>query len=545
MSNALNRLKAALHASNDKRVVDVKELAEFSCLRRSAYEIESMFEQGGYMPPPQEKRKEALRKFRLADLPLTSLEWRLVFSGLSDVVDNNPPVLDEDAVFQKLHVEVKSQIDSNRLSRKSWLSLCSSYFSYLHPTPQSNKNWVTLQSDINSGFTAISNKQKYEKQWVRIVNRYREVFTENAGKQLGDQMFRGQISDLSTLQTIAQISENSWVWQRIFSFMLLRIREIKDEEFHERIERLLALVEKYPYYSDQLLAACLSRYESSKYRDTPHFELKQISLEKWGSPQLHSNKNSWSQYVDNDVCAMVIRWFAKEDLEHFFNLLQGDQGVDQARLDYWMRFVNQINYTRIVMGSDAHRNRSKDFVEFREKNRLRISELVGGPSDNNAVIMQIGEYFFVEFSGVGNACYVYHSKKLPFNPDRKTLELNALKQQVAAKERILHMRGWEVKADDLLRGLGIFPDAGRQGGKKNSKSNYSPSNRSGSNAPRSERDAAANAAKLLKGIHYTVDDRRGVGGAYWIKLSKPDETLSLELRRLGFSQADQHRYWIK
>src|SRR5690606_5170206 len=161
----------------------------------------------------------------------------------------------------------------------------------------------------------------------------------------------------------------------------------------------------------------------SRSREKSSSLLKQAALEHWGSPQMRSKQNAWLQYIEQPVCAMVVAWFAKEDLEHFFTLLKGDAEVDQSRLFYWLRFANQMTYTRIVMGVDAWYSRNTDFVAFREKNKGRISRLEGAPSHNNAVVMQIDNYFFVEFSGTGNACYVYRADRAPFNPDKPVLDL--------------------------------------------------------------------------------------------------------------------------
>nr|WP_277445872.1 EH signature domain-containing protein [Shigella sonnei] len=87
------------------------------------------------------------------------------------------------------------------------------------------------------------------------------------------------------------------------------------------------------------------------------------------------------------VAAMVRGWLAKQDLTHFFELLRGNGDVDQARLHYWLRFANQMGFTRIIMGSDARQDRGSDFVKFREENKGRLSYLRGGRNFDNAMII--------------------------------------------------------------------------------------------------------------------------------------------------------------
>lgn len=116
------------------------------------------------------------------------------------------------------------------------------------------------------------------------------------------------------------------------------------------------------------------------------------------------------------------------------------------------------------MGNDAWHDRSTDFVKFREDNKGRLSELRGGRSFDNAMIMQINDYLFVEFSGVGNAMYAYRIGKAPFNPESRVLDI---KMHLKDSSRELWLRhspraedysktritGWMQKYDDELRRL--------------------------------------------------------------------------------------------
>ncbi|TYF43048.1 hypothetical protein DJ490_27065, partial [Enterobacter hormaechei] len=70
-----------------------------------------------------------------------------------------------------------------------------------------------------------------------------------------------------------------------------------------------------------------------------------------------------------------------------------------------------------------------------------------GARDNNAIIMQIGDYLFVEYSKVG-AVYPYHHAKAPFDAEKQTLnierELKSMSKTVG--ERLIHrssVNDWE------------------------------------------------------------------------------------------------------
>ncbi len=540
MTSPIARLSAAINLSlSTHRTGPAPEpLARFPRLGAAGIDLYERFERAEKaLPPPQEKRRAAISKFRNV-LPLNASEWRLVFAGLSDKSERVGPILDDAQLFDRVHTEINHRIEKRELSRRDWLALCFSYFGYEAATPDKNPNWCLLRQDVQLGFDCVRGQQKREKEWVQIVQQHQELFSEQAGARLGDQMFNGEIGDLSALQTIAQIPDSSWLWRRIFNVLISRIFLLHDEEFAQRLDDLVDIGCQHPRYMNDILSACLSRYHIATYREKPSSLLKQVALDNWGSPQIRSKQNSWLQYVEKDVCAMVVAWFAKEDLEHFFNLLKGDSEVDQSRLYYWLRFANQMSYTRIIMGSDAWQDRGRDFVHFREKNKGRLSKLIGGSGHNNAVVMQIGDYFFVEFSGTGNACFVYKADDSPFNPEKSQLDLTRdLKQRHRTVEWITHspapsrpdrIEGWLSKFDDKLAKLGV-------------------SIRSQLVEPVTQRLLSFDyqVRDAMKGIKHKMYDQRANGGALHIQLEENDQAAITALRRLGFTSDIQQplRFW--
>ncbi len=530
MARALSSLTDAIARGlqrQQERTADTG-LSGFAALQRAGAELARRFDQvEKALAPPREKRLLALNKFK-REQPLNSSEWRLVFAGLADDDEATLPVLEDDQLFGRVHREVSERIEQEKLSRRDWLALCFSYFAYDGDTPSDNGNWRTLRNDIDRGFDAVKRRIGREKEWMRIVQQHRELFGEQAGVQLAEEIFAGRAKDLSALQTIAQVPDSSWLWQRIFAVLLSRIFHLDDDTFLQRLPELVGLGQLNTRYMNQVLSACLTRYYRSRFREQSSSLLKQAALEHWGSPQMRSKQNTWLQYVEQPVCAMVVAWFAKEDLEHFFTLLKGEAEVDQSRLFYWLRFANQMSYTRIVMGSDAWSYQSRDFIEFRAKNKGRLSRLTGGPSHNNAVVMQIGNYLFVEFSGSGNACYVYRADDAPFDPNKDVLALaTELKQQGRVLKRMSHMpaprrpnmvEGWLEKFDTELRTLGIAPGKGQ----------FSES---------VEREAIeAQIAAELRHVEHRILDNRSKGGSLQVTLSRSDAKAKVALVRLGFKE---------
>lgn len=391
---------------------------------------------------------------------------------------------------------------------------------------------------------------------MKTIEFYHDIFTPQAGGVISQQLLAGESNSLSSLEKIAQIPDSSWLWKRIFTVLLAQLDTLDDPHYLDKIIWLLGLAAQWVRFRDDIMTATLTRYYHSTYRDQAHSALKQAALEYWDNPQLKSQQNKWHQYVSEPVAAMVRGWLAKQDLMHFFELLRGNGDVDQARLHYWLRFANQMGFTRIVMGQDAWTDRDSDFVKFREENRGRLSHLRGGRSFDNAMIMQINDYIFVEFSGTGNAMYAYRIGEAPFNPESGSLEINVhLKSQGRCILRLPHapraygysnvrITGWMLKYDDELHKLGIRWMA-EEPIKFVDKKESSPTSLSDVKIINPLRDTAIQ--RLLENISCIVSDNRQKGGVLSVQLKTPDDTTERELLRLGFTPVakEPHRYWIK
>ncbi|EIY2678650.1 TPA: type I Zorya anti-phage system protein ZorC [Raoultella planticola] len=560
MTPALNVLSQRIAARLSSSQRDDNYLRnDFHMLASAALDMEKRFDKSEKIPsPPQEMRLAALRRLRLTE-ELTDREWRMVFYGLVDNDPLNPEqpiLLEDDAFFPEVDNAIKKRIESNGLKRKDWLALCSSYFAYQHESPDINPHWCVLRGHIAQGYIVVKANIRREKSWMKTIEFYHDIFTPQAGNVISRQLLEGESNSLSSLEKIAQIPDSSWLWKRIFTVLLAQLDTLDDPQFLEKISGLLSLAVQWVRFRDDIISASLTRYYYSVYRDQVHSALKQAALEFWDNPQLKSQQNKWHQYVSEPVAAMVRGWLAKQDLTHFFELLRGNGDVDQARLHYWLRFANQMGFTRIVMGPDAWQDRGSDFVKFREENKGRLSYLRGGRNFDNAMIMQINDYLFVEFSGTGNAMYAYRIGHAPFNPELRTLDINIhLKDQGRCALRLPHapraegynkarITGWMLKYDDELRKLGIRWMA-EEPVKFVDKKVSSTASLSAIKIINPLRDTAIQ--HLVEDASCIVSDNRQKGGVLSVQLKMPDDAIERELLRLGFAPVtkEPHRYWIK
>lgn len=556
----LARLSRSMEGFSHDEEGPLLELTDFRRLAARAEEVGRRFDFGKPPEPPQKQRISALNKLRKTPEEMTPRDWRLVSWGLCDECGTFGRPIDDSMLFPRVYRYVDQQVTAKSLTRKIWFGLTTSYFSYPVETLESNKNWVALREQILRGFRQIARKQRQQKTWIQVISKHLDLFGDKPGQSLGKALADGNDQDVSELQQHLQIPGASWLWRRVIELQIEALAKMSDKIFVQRIDGLLRLMNLYPAFADQVLAGVLSRYATSELRGQAHPQLKSAALDRWGSPQLGTARNRWSVHVSDDVCRMVMRWFAKEDLESFFKLLQGERGVDQNRLDYWLRFVDQMGYTRIVLGNAARNDRSRDFVEFREKNNSRLSHLDGGTAEDNAFIMEIGGYYFVEFSKKGNACYYYSRDRLPFNVGQKKFRLaDELKQPQSGYSRARsgnkfnHMSGWESNADAILAQLGIYPDhqaskSRNTGAKAHHVSEPNPKTAS-SGAARANsaiEGAIAEALRIMgqHSISLPSADRRPEGGAFWFFSPHDLSAISNHMKKIGFRYAAGRGYWI-
>jgi len=560
MTHALSSLSQRIAAKLSSSQQDDNYLRnDFHALASAGREMEKRFDKAEKIPtPPHEMRLAALRRFRLAE-ELSEREWRMVFYGLADtdpLYPDRPVLLEDDTFFPHVDSAIKKQIESKTLKRKDWAALCSSYFAYKHESPEINPHWCVLRGHIARGYPVVKAAIRREKSWMKTIEFYHDIFTPQAGGVISQQLLSGGSNSLSSLEKIAQIPDSSWLWKRIFTVLLAQLDTLDDPNYLDKISWLLGLAAQWVRFRDDIMTAMLTRYYHSTYRDQAHSALKQAALEYWDNPQLKSQQNKWHQYVSEPVAAMVRGWLAKQDLMHFFELLRGNGDVDQARLFYWLRYANQMGFTRIVMGLDARQDRRSDFVKFREENRGRLSHLRGGRSFDNAMIMQINDYIFVEFSGTGNAMYYYRVGMAPFNPESTLLDIKAhLKDKGICPKPLTHfpsaddytkqrLTGWMLKYDDELRKLGIRWMA-EEPVKFVDKKAPSPASVSDIKIINPLRDTAIQ--RLVENTSCIVSDNRQKGGVLSVQLKTPNDITERELLRLGFTPVtkEPHRYWIK
>lgn len=425
-------------------------------LLRRLKEIEHTFDQQDYDIPNEDKILKAIEKLEIqGTATLSKREWKYIAWGLCRDFPHRPKKL----IFLEKGFEA---LDFLRTVRKDlipslYTPLLFSYFALgKKELNQNSNNWLILRDILFNGLADLYVKYKRPKDWMLILSDYNELLQTQPTKRLSIEFINSTDDQkISTLLNSLRIPTHSWFWDRLMEDAIKAIHSLSDIEFKEKINRLLSLAETNPIYSVKILANTLDRYANSQYRDQIHERLKQMALTQWGSPQYESSVG-WSN-VQEDTKKMVIQWFVQADLEAFFKLFSDN--ADERRFVFWMKYLKIITASKLFFSKSSYNSNQAQQRRFLEKNKGRYSHLSGTSSD--AFMLRIGNIFIIEFSGKGNACYVYKTE--PDGIQSHNTEIFCLKnkQSIGFYGAWSHIpyNSWE---DDnfspKLKVLGIFPD---------------------------------------------------------------------------------------
>lgn len=358
------------------------------------------------------------------------------------------------------------------LWRLTWYSLLNSYLTYdLARTSTEagmagfsklrrllNRTWPYI--DKQSGAIVVPD-------WVRILREENQLLSDNPVEKYARDYLAGNTNHIKVLAENLGIPARSWFWQELVLGAVRHATVGNDEEFRSQILMLIELVKTAPVYRDKSIAEILNRFYKCSSR-TVHPELRDfvINASIWKNPKLKAAgiATAWNQ-VSEPVWQMVMGWVNERNLRDFFDILATRRHSDHGRLKFWSRYMNQISWTRLVFGSETiwQKNHNAGIRTLLESEEGTYATLEGAPDKElDAFLMQIGEYIFVEFSKTGNGAYIYRAADTPFD-----LHTNAYSGSTSDLKRghygygvakIIHIQGWEYRAENELRKLGIFPD---------------------------------------------------------------------------------------
>lgn len=442
-------------------------------------------------------------------------------------------------------------LSESRQRFRCFQALLSSYFAFARYDEQTSKaahsGWEILRGWLWRQRTLFQWENKADEQrksgWFVILAKNENLLTHNPCDRYGEDMLRGDNSNIEEARQGLGIPRDSWVMEETILSQMRSASSFGDTTFKLHIDQLLNLttgqtsVEISDLIKKKAIALLVSRYARCDSKPE-HPVLRDASVSTIGNPWL--KRTAWDAWVknrsdqpDDEAREMVNGWLTGQLIRDFFALLSEDGQADQRRLNYWLAFVDKIDGTPwLALGPDAMRNSSKPYRELRERARGRLLRLDNpGASNNNAFIMKMGERLIVEFGVTGNACYVYPATPVPFKLGGVSISTSDLRNKTLG-ESLHHRDGriaWERNFDRVLFGSGGY-------------SSFTAS-RAKSNSFQNTRHNLSYVEEYVKKFSIHFEDHRPEG-AFWVLTQKGlNSGVDQNLEAWGFKYKAGRGWW--
>jgi hypothetical protein len=361
----------------------------------------------------------------------------------------------------------------DRIDGIFWFGVFQSYFQAQKVNYQGDSFFNSqrvIRNFLNKTWPYVKNNASFLTNWMKSIEANQHLLGESPCEVYGSEWLAGSEERVKQIKQELQIPDTSWFWEEFFKSCLKASLSQSDSKFKESIPLIISLLRRHPSYLDNGLRALLDRYRASSDIRV-NLPLKEFALEMWRNPKLRNTGASKWIHVSDLTWRMVLTWVQEANLRLFFELLKR-RGVPDphGRLDFWMQYVNQITFTRLVLGVDMRRylTAHPELKEHFKNDVESYANLQGakGESSLDAFIMEISGHLIVEFNPHGG-CYIYQKGENTFNVN--ALNLVASTSPRGLKERyysgsakgpdIVHRDGWQYKARTYqLPAFGIFDD---------------------------------------------------------------------------------------
>jgi hypothetical protein len=476
----------------------------------------------------------------------------LCFGAASEYGAPLTRLIEETPLFDALLDTVESLTAEPRKLRRCYQGLLKTYFRYPghRNDAKGRANWLRLREFL-SRHCATLQKQQPVLAWTQSLHEHRNLLGDNPCQRYGKILLDGDNSLIEELRERLGIDDDTWVMQELILAPIEAATELDDDHFRPRVIDLTQRLEGHPLLASRGLAALLKRYHRCESRPE-HHTLRDAALREWKSPWLESNRPLWHAVIGAEATEMVSLWLKKRTIQDFFELLQADGQADRQRMTFWLKYAEFMEEIWLALGTNSLYNNKADYRRIRQQMEGRYMALEGGGyAHDNAFLMKIGGYVFIEFGKHSNACHVFDANNLPFKPRQKSVlgTQDGLKNTYhpGHRDKLMHRDGWQWNFAHFLSSY-----AGAEPGKEPGRRPASRPTASGRSTPpaSAERQPAADKIDVAEltaycAIHgHTVVDHRDKGGALWVQGSGFNGDVITVLRQAGFSFKEGKGWWL-
>jgi hypothetical protein len=433
-------------------------------IRTARREVEKVFDSVSAQPERQSMVQAAKDYLRTGQAG-SFRDLKYTCFGITLALDKtNTRIVDKGDTFERLLREVDQQRTEARRFLRCYQALLQGYFAFA-PEPESNTAamqatpaFTTLRAYLSERLEIVARPVAGGRVpgWVLTLKEHENLLRDHPCRRYTAELGEGRTDQLAEVCNGLGINRESWVWQEVILAYLNDVCGREDVPFKAAIPTALDLAEgrtslhPSPTTTRLVVSKLVKRYsEAVAHPEQPR--LRDASLECIGNPWIR--RIAWDKWVAHEPARqMVDGWLKTRLMEDFFSLLadQGGGAVDARRLKYWLKYVHLVEDMWFILGVSAYDNHTVEFSTMRQRMKGRLKELTGGPPQNNAFVMRIGGYLFIEYGMTGNACYIYPVEQQPFNESNSPVSIHTLKK---GAKKLTHMHAWEHTFDTELRRL--------------------------------------------------------------------------------------------
>ncbi len=472
-------------------------------------------------------------------------------------------VIEHESLFPKLLNAVERLQPEPRKFRRCYQGLLKAYLRYPGQHTESvygHRNWRALREFLSQHCKALK-QQKPIMEWSQALYEHRNLLADNPCKAYGKALLAGDMSVIDELKERLGVDDDTWVMNELILAQIQAATTLTDPEFILQVLPLVKLLEQHILLVTKGLSLLLIRYEACKVH-TEHHTLREAALKEWKSPWLEANKPLWHGQIGEAATNMVSLWLKRGTIQDFFELLQADGKADRQRMEFWLKYAEAIDDIWLALGDQSLYNNKPDYRRIRQNMIGRYMVLAGGSyNQDNAFLMRIGGYVFIEFGLQNNACHVFSADNLPFTFGQKsvlgTRQGLKNKDHPGHRETLTHSEGWQGKFANFLR---YHANAVPSEIKSKAISTAVVDNTIRASTPAAtvvkpaiqtipaQPQTKAFDLKQLQAFcapyDLTIDDHRAKGGALWVRTTETHAVAATVLKSAGFRYKAGKGWWL-
>lgn len=190
-------------------------------------------------------------------------------------------------------------------------------------------------------------------------------------------------------------------------------------------------------------------------------------LKRYGDPR--EETNYWHTFYYSPAVDILKKWLNEQDVKFFFDNFVDDEKDRHDRKGFWLDYAKNITKARFVFSpqTTAYNKNKSEIIKMYKDPKIQNKKMFCLPkAKTNIFIVEIKNLVIIDFSEIGNACYVYEYEKykkenieyvLKTNSSRLKATENDFKNKdisfispIRHNASINNDKDWQIKMKNIL-----------------------------------------------------------------------------------------------